>query len=404
MSDPTFLTRVKIKNYKSIAACDVALGPLNFLVGPNGAGKSNFLDALRFVTDALTTTLDHAFRNRGRIHEVCSRSSENLVLGLRLEFSLSPGITGHYAFEIEGRSLGGFAVRTEQCLVRESLGGGHFLDRYYMVESGTPTGTVANLPPASSDRLYLVTASGLPAFRPVFDALTRMAFYNVNPDRMREIRPTSAETLLARDGASIATVVRHLSTNDLPSMLRIQQYLAAAVPGITQVSSKSLEGYETVEFHQRGFTGWPKGVRFGVANMSDGTLRALGVLVALFQSGNDETSQLSLVGIEEPEAALHPFAVGVLLDALREASESTQVLVTSHSPDLLDDPEIGVESLLAVAADGGFSIIGPVSEADRSVIRDRLFTPGELLRTDQLLPEPSTIERPEMNLFDTIDA
>jgi AAA15 family ATPase/GTPase len=45
MTDPTFPTRVKVKNYKSIAACDVALGPLTFLVGPNGAGKSNFLDA-----------------------------------------------------------------------------------------------------------------------------------------------------------------------------------------------------------------------------------------------------------------------------------------------------------------------------------------------------------------------
>ena len=44
MKDSTFITRVALKNYKSIAACDVELRPLMFLVGPNGAGKSNFLD------------------------------------------------------------------------------------------------------------------------------------------------------------------------------------------------------------------------------------------------------------------------------------------------------------------------------------------------------------------------
>ncbi len=53
MKGSTFLKRVVLKNYKSIAFCDVSLGPLVFLVGPNGAGKSNFVDALRFVGDGL---------------------------------------------------------------------------------------------------------------------------------------------------------------------------------------------------------------------------------------------------------------------------------------------------------------------------------------------------------------
>ncbi len=60
-----FIRRVTIRNYKSIAASQVSLQPLMFLVGPNGAGKSNFLDALRFVTDSLRTSLDHALREVG---------------------------------------------------------------------------------------------------------------------------------------------------------------------------------------------------------------------------------------------------------------------------------------------------------------------------------------------------
>ncbi len=49
----SFLKRVKIRNYKSIAHCDVELGPFTLLVGRNGSGKSNFLDAIRFVADGL---------------------------------------------------------------------------------------------------------------------------------------------------------------------------------------------------------------------------------------------------------------------------------------------------------------------------------------------------------------
>jgi len=75
MEDSRFITRVVLKNYKSIAACNVELGPLMFLVGPNGSGKSNFLDALRFVADALRYSLEHALRDRGGISEVRRRSS-----------------------------------------------------------------------------------------------------------------------------------------------------------------------------------------------------------------------------------------------------------------------------------------------------------------------------------------
>src|ERR1039457_861403 len=100
MKSSTFLTRVALKNFKSLAACNVTLGPLTFLVGPNGAGKSNFLDALRFVTDSLRTSLEHALRDRGGINEVRRRSAGHPNhFGLRLWFSLPSGEVGHYRSE-----------------------------------------------------------------------------------------------------------------------------------------------------------------------------------------------------------------------------------------------------------------------------------------------------------------
>src|SRR6266851_1331286 len=117
MTNSTFLTKVVLRNYKSIAACDVQLCPLVFLVGPNGACKSNFLDALRFVADALRTTLDHALRDRGGINEVRRRSSGHPThFGMRLEFLLPDGTLGHYAFRIGAKPRGGFEVQTEECV------------------------------------------------------------------------------------------------------------------------------------------------------------------------------------------------------------------------------------------------------------------------------------------------
>ncbi len=67
--------------------------------------------------------------------------------------------------------------------------------------------------------------------------------------------------------------------------------------------------------------------------------------------------------------------------------------MTSHSPDLLDDRSITPEMLIAVSSEGGESKIGPIDEAGRSILRDRLFTPGELLRLKQLEPAPIETRR-----------
>ena len=105
---------------------------------------------------------------------------------------------------------------------------------------------------------------------------------------------------------------------------------------------------------------------------------------------------MSPVGIEEPESALHPAAAGLLLDALRDASESRQVLVTTHSPDLLDSPALTPDELLAVRAEDGTSKIGRVDRAGQHALREALFTAGELLRVDQLTPDPDVPEQLEL--------
>jgi predicted ATPase len=401
MPSSTFLTRVALKNYKSIAACDVKLGPLTYLVGPNGAGKSNFLEALRFVSDALRTSLEHALRERGGINEVRRRSGGHPNhFGLRLWFTLASGDIGHYAFRIGARPRGGFEVQEEECVIGglDPLGG----TQLFRVESGTVVQCSQPGPAAVLDRLYLVNASGLPAFRPVYEALSRMGFYNLNPDRIRDHQAPDAGEVLARDGGNIASVLTQLKKNNPGRKKRIEEYLSKVVPGVSGVEVKTIGPWQTLEFRQK-VAGLKDPWRFPASNMSDGTVRALGILVALFQSGNGAGPGVALVGIEEPEIALHPAAAGLLRDGLVEASRSTQVIVTSHSGDLLDDERIDPGAILAVYAESGSTHIAPLDPAGHEALKNRLYTPGELLRMDQLRPDPESAPAKvdkQLRLFD----
>ena len=183
--DRRLLTRVVLRNYKSIAACDVSPAQLSFLVGPNGSGKSNFLDALRFVADALRFSLDHAFRDRGGINEVRRRSGGRPTsFGIRVEFSLAES-RGHYAFAV-GAGKGGYGIRHEECCVAQRDGDD---SNFYRVKNGEVVRSTLSLPPvAADDRLYLVSVSGADAFRPVYDALSGTGFYKLNGDYVGKCR------------------------------------------------------------------------------------------------------------------------------------------------------------------------------------------------------------------------
>lgn len=386
MTDRRLLTRIALRNYKSIGACDIRPAQLSFLVGPNGSGKSNFLDALRFVADALGHSIDHALRDRGGIGEVRRRSGGHPThFGIRLDFNLEEW-RGHYSFRVGAMRDRGYEVQREECHVVPRGGEGA---HGYRVESGRVRSSTFSPPPvAAADRLYLVTVSGIDAFRAVYGALSTNGFYNLNPGAIRDLQPPDPGVLLKRDGSNLASVLSNLAACSPEHKKRIEAYLGKVVPGVVGVDRRSIGPRETLEFRQEvGGARHPR--RFLAANMSDGTLRALGVLVALFQGFGTDGAVRRLVGIEEPEIALHPAAAGVLIDGLRDAAGQAQILVTSHSPDLLDNDEIAADSIIAVVRERGETRIGRLDDTGRSALSEHLYTAGELLKMDQLDPDPA---------------
>ena len=396
-----FLKRVRIRNYKSIAYCDVELGALTLLVGRNGSGKSNFLDALGFVAEALRTSLSGAITNRRAMPgDLWRRGIEGpRRLAVDFELILTGGRIGRYGLELSyDRSPG----QSRISVARERLSVEAFGKRDYFSirDERLFESNVSDLPPVTTHNLYLSRVAGISAFLDVFETLTAMNVYSLHPESMRNLRGTgNFVEPLSQDGSNIAGVFGRIGSERPEELERLKGYLTTIVPEIADVNRVELGPYETLEFVMNGPD--PETRRkFYASSMSDGTLRALGTLVAVAQlaaGGNP----VRLVGIEEPETALHPAAAGALMDALQEAAVRTQVVVTTHSPDLLDQIDPETDRLLAVEMRDGNTVIGPVNGASRKAIQEKLFSPGELLRMDQFQPDWHDLER-QKGLLDSV--
>jgi predicted ATPase len=116
--------------------------------------------------------------------------------------------------------------------------------------------------------------------------------------------------------------------------------------------------------------------------MSDGTLRVLGLLLAVYQPG-----QHSVVAIEEPEATVHPAVTELLVQVFMDASNERQILLTTHSPDILDQKELEDTQIRVVSLVQSRTQVSPLSDSSRKAIREKLYTPGELLRAGELGPD-----------------
>jgi len=378
MENRPLITRVVLENYKSIAFCDVKLGPLAILVGPNGAGKSNFLDALRFLSEAMSPPLERVLQNRGGFTSILRRGpvSEG-HLGIRIEFVTPEAVAGSYSVRFRSDSAADYLVEHEECEVDGEV--------VFKAEKGVlhPSSRYLAAPQPSS-RLYLPYMAQYPESGAVFDLLNQCQFYNFNPEQFRLPIPSeNAKRVLRSDGANLANLVNYIWLKHPTVSERVNQYLRAIIPSLREIETVERGGYRNLEFIFDLIEG-----SLSPRQTSDGTMRALAVLVALFQRLVE--TPVDLVGIEEPETALHPAVSGALFDAMREASASVQVIVTTHSADLLDKKEIDTDAILAVEMLGGTTQIGKVDKPGKEALKERLYTVGELMRMNYLRPEALT--------------
>ena len=326
------LSRLVLQRFRSLRSEHVEFDNPTFLVGQNGSGKSNFADAFALLGEAMFSPLQAVLEHRGGLTAVANRSSatgrpSNLGLAVELR-NLDPNtVQARYGFELRPLKGYGFEVVREQCVVERSDGSRDWFDRSPSPKRSSRAwrSTVDSLDPVMEpSALALPMVAGDTRFQAVWRFLAGMRVYQIEPALIREMQDPDSGSRLRMDGSNAASVLREIQAESPDAWQRILELLESIVPGTVGLQTRKLGNMLTLEFTQDWEQSRP--VKFEAYNMSDGTLRVVGLLAAVFQR-----STPSLLVIEEPEATIHPGALGAVLDLLRHAGRSMQVVATTHS-------------------------------------------------------------------------
>ena len=325
------IDRVHIEHYKSLSNVDVTLHPqVTVLVGPNGSGKSNFVDALEFVRDIGRNDLVTAANKRGGL----SRLYEQIVVfGKQLpETNMSCHIYGQN-FEI------GF-------------------------ESGIADATSGSY---GTDELKTFGNSKKETLN--------WKFVNSSPNLISEFKTIKSGDLLAENLENWATV---FYKNKAPFFNAIEA-LKVALPDLTDVKVTPVGNSHL--FPEFLFEESQGGVKtFDAAQLSDGTLHFWGLLLSLYQQPSPD-----LIVIEEPEQYLHPGLLGLFADCVKEVSELTQIILTTHSPHLVGKFE--AEQIRVVCMETGSTQISNIHHHQIEAVQEGLFSLEEFMTAEGLRPE-----------------
>jgi len=375
-SDFLAITRIRLRRFRSLLWADIALTNPLFIVGKNGSGKSNFLKALEFIAQCVSMPLESVFQLHGGLETMRFRPggrSRPGNFGIRVDFVLPNGESGWYAFEIKAMPPYKFEVLKEQCVT-----GSHSFSRTGEELSSTLPGVVPNV---TSDALMLPLLGGTPEFRPVKDLLGGISVFSLEPRMIQELQEPDGGISLKSDGSNLASVLQNMKESALK---RLCQLMGTVVPGVSAVTSLKHGKKLTLKFTQT----W-EGERSEVQEatheafaMSDGTMRILGILTAFLQNLRPK-----VIALEEPESTIHPEALATLLEQIRGFSQKSQIIVTTHSPDLLECKWIEAENVQVATWRNGVSQILPLGEASRTTLQQHLMGVGEMMRTEGLHPE-----------------
>ena len=370
------IARLKLKNWRNFREVDIPLGARNYVLGANASGKSNLLDVFRFLRVLAQSEgggLQKALKDRGGIKKLRSLHARNDP-EVRIQVELREDSQGRakvwtyvLGFKSEGKGQNRVLVSEE----RVELDGQVLLDR--------PNDDGDKSDPERLTQTHLEQIGNNGKFRALADHFAATTYLHLVPQLIKHSDEIAAR-MLENDPFGQGLLQRIAKTPKRTRdarLARINKALSTAVPLFSELrfQQDSITGFWHLEAnftHWRGHGSWQREDQF-----SDGTLRLIGLLWAL-QEGD------GLLLLEEPELSLNDEIVGhipllidrVLRDRKRRAS-SRQVLISTHSDNLLESVSEDSQILLIVAGANG-SVVRPPDPAETGLIAQGL-NPAEVL-------------------------
>jgi predicted ATPase len=392
------IQRICVRNYKSFAEIDILLNRFNVVIGSNAAGKSNFISVFRFLRDISRHGLDNAIAMQGGAEYIRNAQiGEKRDLEISVWFTPENGATTH---GVPPGRIGPVCVRPTGSVYHLALrfdkeGDGYSIAKDQMVTSWVATwygeGSSDNsreihgeirviheggevkfdavvpegcpfpgeelIPPFSHGRLLAETnllletsyAIPLPAMDRFFD---RIAVYDIDPKLPKQGVVVTGKRNLEEDGRNLALVVKSI-VGDPDKRRKFTNLLRDILPFIEDFSVRKFMDISVILTMREKYA---KSRDLPASSLSDGTITIFALIIALYFEDRP------FMVIEEPTSHIHPFLVSRVIAIMKEAAEKNQVLITTHSTEVVKHARI--DDILLISRDsGGFSIISRPADA-----------------------------------------
>ena len=335
------ISRLHLKNWRNFTAVDVRLQQRQFIVGPNASGKSNLLDAFRFLHDIAKESgggLQKAVEDRGGLSKLrclSARRDSEIEIGVDISESADDE-TPKWRYKI-GLKQEARGHRKPYVSCEEVWHGGEQILKRPNDDDGK-----------DNERLkqtYLEQVNNNKYFRDIMNHLNKVNYMHLVPQLLRyskQIQGKVIEDDLFGQGFLVEMATSNKRTRD-SRLKRIERAIRKVVPRMKEIqfehdAATGSPHLRAKYSHWRPRSGWQREDQF-----SDGTLRLIALLWLLME--ND-----TLLLLEEPELSLHAEVVkelpSLFYSSQKKKKKQSQLLISTHSADLLSDPGIGGEEVL----------------------------------------------------------
>jgi len=388
------IRKIHVENFRSFSAIDVELSRFNVVIGSNAAGKSNFISIFRFLRDIARHGVVNAIALQGGMENLWNarlRSTRDLVIRVVYETDPLPeesGSTGRsppgftvrsctstYEFALRfNESTGGFTIPfdrlTIECEVAECgctvQGSGAPLPGKGIIQVSNDTGGIqyhVELPEGCclneedlvplffrgrrirDQTLLLETIFGysFPHTEKFFD---RAAVYDFDPRLSKKGVIMTGKRDLEEDAGNLALVIKTI-IEDPEKKRKFSNLLRDVLPFVEDFSVRKFMDVSLILTLRERYA---KDRDLPATSLSDGTIIIIALIVALYFDDKP------FIVIEEPVSHIHPFLIARIMAMMKEASAHKQVMVTTHSTEVVKHASL--DDLLLISRDSeGFSII-----------------------------------------------